>query len=113
MRDMNQLSSEERFGSVERGLVTSWEIGRRQAVLSPELAQSALRGELPLLPWKGGVDRALKKRFKYGVLNYLAEWQGLRNEDLNIDTEAESAHVCSKYGVKVIFTNDYEKYKNP
>ena len=71
-----------------------------------------MKGELPPLGWKGGVERKLKAREKIGTLMYLAQWQGLRGEDLDIDTEAEPQHVCTRTGMRVIFTGDYEKYKN-
>lgn len=112
VRDVDSLDFSERFGTEEQGLITSWEMGRRLAVRSPELADAALRGELPDLPWKGGVTQPLKKPFKYGALNYLAEYQGLRSEDLYINTDHEISIVCAKHGLKVIFTNDYEKLKN-
>ncbi len=78
----------------------------------PELAQRAENGELPVLVWKGGVEKKIKKREKYGTLNYLAQWQGLRGEDLNIDLSEELELICSKTGMKVIYTGDVKKYGN-
>lgn len=112
LRDLNSLSFAERFGTEERGLITAWECGRRLAEKSPDIAEAAIRGELPELPWKGGVAKYLIKPFKYGSLNYLAELQGLRGEDLCIDVDNEVSIVCSKYGLEVVFTNDYEKLKS-
>ena len=79
----------------------------------PELAEKAKRGELPVLAWKGGVERQLKKPEKYGTFKYLATWQGLRNEDLNIDPSVETGITCSRTGVKVIYTADSSKYNTP
>ena len=53
-----------------------------------------------------------KKKVKYGCLNYLAEWQGLRGVDLDIDLSEEREIICSKTGVKVIYTGDVTKYVN-
>jgi len=62
------------------------------------------------LGWKGGVDKKTKKGEKYGTLKYLAQWQGLRGEDLNIDLSDEPELICSRTGVKVIYTADFDKY---
>jgi hypothetical protein len=80
---------------------------------SPELAEKARNGELPVLGWKGGVEKKTQKNEKYGCLNYLAEWQGLRGEDLDIDLTEEREIVCSKTGMKVIYTGDATKYSEP
>ncbi|MCY1457890.1 hypothetical protein D9M71_752210 [compost metagenome] len=66
-----------------------------------------------MLGWKGGVERTLKKREKYGSLKYLAQWQGLRGEDLRIDTSNELTLNCSRTGMVVTFTPDATKYYNP
>lgn len=97
----------------DNGLIRCWEIGRERAVKQPELAQRCLAGELPVLGWKGGVERTLKKREKFGSLKYLAQWQGLRGEDLQIDTTAELTLNCSRTGMVVTFTPDQSKYYNP
>lgn len=78
----------------------------------PELARRAENGELPVLEWTGGVEKKIKIREKYGTLNYLAQWQGLRGEDLNIDLYEEPELICSKTGIKVIYTGDVRKYGN-
>lgn len=59
--------------------------------------------------WKGGVSRALKKKDKFGALQYLAQWQGLRGEDLSIDLEAEVILICSATDMVVTFTPDLTK----
>ena len=79
----------------------------------PTLSERALSGELPVLPWKGGVEKPTKKNVKYGPFFYLATWQGLRGEDLNIDMSKEVELVCSRTGMKVIYTGDVEKYAEP
>ncbi|MGB2833934.1 MAG: hypothetical protein WBC07_13380 [Methylotenera sp.] len=87
----------------DNGLIVSWERGRDKALEDPELAQKCLNGELPTLAWKGGVDKPIKGK-KYGSLFYLATWQGLRGEDLNVDLDLEVTLTCSKTNVQVIFT---------
>ncbi len=81
-------------------------------VTDPELATRAMNGELPPMGWKGGVEKQIKAKVKYGVLHYLAQWQGIRGDDLDIDLSQEPELTCSKTGVRVIFTLDFEKYKN-
>lgn len=109
LRKLELLPFEERFGDLEKGLVTSWEKGRLLAAKQPDIAAAALRGELPPLAWKGGVEKAIKIGQKIGALYYLAQWQGLRNESLSIDTNKEVTIVCSRTSVAVTFTNDCEK----
>ena len=107
------LTVEDLWHSEDRGLIICWEVGREMAEKEPELAEKAKLGELPVLAWKGGVERELKKPEKYGTFKYLATWQGLRNEDLNIDPSVETAITCSRTGVKVIYTADSSKYNTP
>ncbi|MSU93389.1 ATP-dependent endonuclease [Pseudomonas mandelii] len=104
------LSTFELWNSEDVGLIKCWEVGREKAKKQPELSESCCTGELPILGWKGGVDRTLKKLNKFGSLKYLAQWQGLRNEDLNLDSETEHTITCSKTGMIVTFTSDREKY---
>lgn len=104
------LSWDERWRGRDRGLIHCWELGRQQAERDPELAVRATCGELPILGWKGGVEKKLKTRRKYGTLFYLATWQGLRGEDLHVDLGREVTHICSKTGMHVIFTADASKY---
>jgi hypothetical protein len=84
-------------------MITCWEAGRDLREQNPELAARAECGELVPLPWKGGTHNAKKGAQKCGALQYLAMWQGLRGEDLNIDLEAEQTVHCSRTGVRVIF----------
>jgi hypothetical protein len=106
------LTWHERWKGDDKGLIICWEIGRELSQKEPELAELAKKGELPPLGWKGGVEIKTKKKQKYGTLFYLAQWQGLRGDDLNIDLSKEIELTCSKTGIKVIFTGDFEKYSN-
>jgi len=105
---------EDRFGRADGGLLVSWARGREKAREYPELASAAMRGELPVLPWKGGLRKPLNPGAKkYGALFYLAMWQGLRGDQLYIDTGANVSITCSKYGNTVIFTNDIKLLAPP
>ncbi|MBN2375036.1 MAG: hypothetical protein JXD22_01445 [Sedimentisphaerales bacterium] len=106
------LSWDARWIGRDKGLITCWELGRERRNKEPELAERAINGELPTLGWKGGVEKRIKKKEKYGTLYYLAEWQGLRGEDLDIDLSEEIELICSKTGMKVIYTGDVKKYGN-
>jgi len=106
------LTREELWEGHDRGLIKCWEIGRDRAQRFPELAQRCLAGELPVLGWKGGVSRSLKKTAKFGCLKYLAQWQGLRGEDLDIDLIQEHTLTCSGTHMIVTFTPDRSKYVN-
>jgi hypothetical protein len=114
-------SWEDCWGDVTLGLITSWERGRMKSEEMPELASRALKNELVMLPWKGGFNlpkpnaktkKKVSTAIKYGVFDYLAMWQGLRGEDLNIDTRKELSITCPREKREVIFTNNYGKYAN-
>lgn len=100
---------EDRMEGPDRGLINAWLAGRAKARESPELATRARNGELPMLPYRGGVDKAIKTRSKVGSLLYVAMWQGLRGEDLCIDMTAEPTLACSRFGVPVTYTLDISK----
>ena len=104
------LTWEERWKGHDQGLIACWERGREKRREDPELARKAEAGQLVVLPRKGGVEKATKKGAKYGTLFYLAMWQGLRSEDLNIDASDETAVVCTATGMTVVFTGDVKKY---
>ena len=106
-------SFDERWRGLDKGLITCWEVGRSKGLESPKLTERAKNGELPVLGWKGGVEKKIQKKEKYGSLNYLAQWQGLRGKDLDIDLTAEREIICAKTGMKVIFTCDAAKYTEP
>lgn len=99
----------ERIDGPDQGIVNAWLAGIAKRREGSQLQSQALAGELPLLPYKGGVERALKTKQKIGALHYLAMWQGLRGEDLRVDTEAEPELTCTRTGVLVSFTLDYAK----
>jgi len=103
---------EEQWKGADQGIIACWERGRAMRIENPERASQALLGQLVVLPWKGGVDKAIKKQTKYGTHFYLAMWQGLRGDDLEIDPEGEAALTCSATAMTVIFTSDYAKYAN-
>jgi hypothetical protein len=74
------------------------------------VAKQASAGQLVVLPWKGGVEREIKLKQKYGSLRYFAMWLGLRGEDLNVDISQEVIRICSVSNMTVIFTNDITKF---
>lgn len=95
----------ERWEGADRGLVCSWLRGIQKAKESPELAEQAIRGELPSLPWVGG-GKAIKAGTRTGALQYLAMWQGLRGDDLSIDPAIGATRTCTSTGMVVTFTGD-------
>ena len=114
-RDFSELKRDTQdfdilWNAADDGLIASWERGREKANEDPMLAQKALAGELPVLPWRGGVPKEIKSKVKHGNFRYLAMWQGLRSSDLDIDPAQELILVCSSTGVHVTFTSDINKY---
>jgi DNA helicase-2/ATP-dependent DNA helicase PcrA len=107
--DRQGLSWEQTWQGADRGLIKCWETGRALAQQDSELAQRCKSGALPPLNWKGGVSRLLKKKDKCGALQYLAQWQGLRGEDLCISLDAELTKTCFSTGMVVTFTPDLTK----
>lgn len=101
---------DERWNAADGGLFACWERGREKRLEDSTLAAQAADGQLVVLPWKGGVERAIKKKQKFGTLYYLAMWQGLRGEDLNIDKAEETVLTCTATGLAVVFTGDPAKY---
>lgn len=99
------LDYDERINGPDRGLINAWFVGRKLAGRNPDLALRAKNGELPVLGVKGGVSRKIKAD-KTGSLWYLAQWQGLRGEDLDIMLDVDVMMVCSRTGVKVLYTLD-------
>lgn len=103
----NSLSWNEHWKGDDNGLITCWEVGRELRQSNPELAQQAENGELPILGWRGGVDPKVKKQEKKsGTLNYLAQWQGLTGQDLNIDLEGGAGMTCTKTNVVVTYSKN-------
>ena len=110
---LRELASwEEKWRGSDKGLITAWEVGRRLAESEPELSVRAKNSELPATGYKGGVEKKLKKEIKYGPLHYMAELQGLRGEDLDVDLEKEVELVCSRTNQHVILTPEIKKYAN-
>ena len=104
------LSWDELWKGHDKGLIKCWEVGREKRASNPDLAKKVELDELPVLGWKGGVEKKLKQKEKYGSLYYLAQWQGLRGENLNINYTAETKLTCSRTGVTVIYTPDLSEY---
>jgi len=82
------------------------------AVAKPDLATRASDGELVVLVWKGGFEKKLDGQ-KYGTLQYLATWQGLRGDGLDIDMVSETSVTCTKTGMTVVYTAEVAKYAKP
>ena len=98
---------ESRWEGPDIGLTCSWLRGIEKARNEPALRDAALRGELPVLAWKGG-GAAIKAGKRLGSLHYLATWQGLRGEDLNIDSEVGAVLTCTLTGIVATFTDDVQ-----
>ncbi len=109
----SERSWEERWCGADAGLITVWTRGRQRALEEPLLAEAAKRGELIVLNWKGGIAQPPKSGRKFGSLEYLASWQGLRGDPLVIEMDSETALTCSRTGVVVTFTSDPKKYGAP
>jgi hypothetical protein len=102
------LDYDERINGPDRGLINAWFVGRNRAQRDCDLVARIMAGELPVLAVKGGVEKKVRVD-KVGSLWYLATWQGLRGDDLDIDTESEYSMVCSRFGVRVVYTFDLAK----
>lgn len=111
--DRENLTWEETWKREDKGLIKNYEVGRALGIKNPELVEKAKNGELPVLGYKGGVEKALIKKEKIGALNYIAKWQALRGENLDIDLDKEIVLTCTKTDMIVTFTMDLEKLKNP
>lgn len=103
------LEWDERWNGKDCGLINCWEVGRSTALINPDLAVAAKRGELPELPFEGGIAGKPKSPNKYGHLNYYAMWLGLRNESLLIDMAGEHQVTCKRTNLTKIFTADLLK----
>ena len=102
-------SFEELWCGPDQGLICCWLRGLEKAKENPELALKAKNGELPVLSWKGGVEKKLQSGVKVGSINYVATWQGLRGDNLNVDPDVEREIECSRTRVKVTFTSSIER----
>lgn len=101
---------EERWNHSDMGLIACWERGREKGREDPALLAQANDGQLVILPWKGGIEKVIKKKQKFGTYSYFAMWQGLRGEDLDIDTQKEIEITCTATKMTVVFTSDSTKY---
>jgi len=89
----------------DTGLIWCWERGRQYRTEAPERSCRAVNGELVPDGWRGGVEKKLKDPLKKnGTLQYLATWQGMRGEDLDIDLDGERIIVCSRFDQSVRFS---------
>lgn len=98
-----------RMNGPDGGIVNAWLAGRDLRGSRPDLAAAASAGQLPVLPYRGGVDRPIKRKDKLGSLLYVAMWQGLRSDDLNVDASKDVQLVCTRHGVPVTFTPDWQR----
>jgi hypothetical protein len=103
------LSYEEVWHGPDKALICCWEVGRQLRAKDPEIATRATKGELVTLPWKGGTGTLeelpadKKSSTRYGTLKYLAMWQGLRGDELDIELELQTTIVCTRTKRPVIF----------
>jgi hypothetical protein len=111
--DRENITWKETWEQEDKGLIKNYEVGRALGIKNPELVEKAKNGELPVLGYKGGVEKALIKKEKIGALNYIAKWQAFRGENLDIDLDKEVVLTCTKTDITVTFTMVLEKLKNP
>jgi len=100
------LSWHERWDREDNGLIACWENGRELSEKDPEKAAQAKQGELIRMGWTGGVSEKLAQKVFHGTLFYLAKWQGLRGDDLDIDVDGDTVLVCSKSGQIVKYNSE-------
>lgn len=101
-----------RLNGPDRGLINAWQAGLNFRANNAELVEKALAGELPPLPFRGGVERKIQAQNKIGSLCYVAMWHGLRGEDLHLDTDQSIQMVCSATQVPVTYTLDMDALFN-
>ncbi len=109
------LSYDERENQEDNGLISAWEVGRNQAKKDEEFASKVINGALPVSVFKGGFKKKLDTiYFKYATFKYLAQLQGLKGIDLDIDTDRDDGLelVCSETGMKSIFSADINHFKD-
>lgn len=99
------LSWHERWDADDNGLIACWENGRELALKNPAKAEQARNGELIRFGWTGGVSEKLKADVFHGSLFYLAKWQGLRGDNLDIDVDADTVLTCTKTGQVVRYNS--------
>jgi hypothetical protein len=94
------------------GLIACWERGRKMRAADPDLAERVDGGELVRLNYRGGVRKELKAEIVMGTLSYLAQWQGIRSEDLDIAPYEERVMVCSRFNQAVAYSGA-ASFSNP
>lgn len=92
-----------RWDGIDDGLIAAWEAGRELAQRDTLTAALARVGVLVPLPWKGGLTEPMPAGRKLGTLYYLATWQGLRGDDLDVDTLVGAEWTCTLTGMAVRF----------
>lgn len=98
------LTWEQRWQGPDDGLIACWEAGQEMRHARPDEALRAEAGQLLPLPWTGGLYKPLADNTKKrGTLYYLAMWQGLRGDDLDIDSSASITLACTLHGSSVLF----------
>lgn len=107
------LSHDEFWNKADKGLIKCWEVGRTLRFKNSALKTQCEAGELPVLGWKGGLNSIDKKNKKFGSLKYLAQWQGIRGENLSIDDSIETTITCSRTKTSVSFTATRKQYLEP
>lgn len=92
------LSWNELWRGSDNGLIYCWERGRQYVAEAPDDVAKAKRGELVPIWWRGGVRKSLKDGVikKDGTLQYLATWQGMREQDLDIDIDGVHSLTCTR-----------------
>lgn len=105
------LTWQQRWEGPDGGLIACWERGRTKRLEDAELAARASLGELIVLPWKGGIEK-LAKASKFGSYFYLAIFQGLRGDPLDIDPSVDTSRTCARTQVTVTYTSDRSKFAN-
>ena len=99
------LTWDEMWAGPDNGLIFCWERGREERLERADDAERADRGELVGLTWKGGVKKKLRVDLARGTLQYLATWQGIRGNDLDLDTEGETILTCTRTKQAVCFSS--------
>lgn len=103
------LTWQQRWEGPDGGLIACWERGRAKRLEDAELVSRTLRDELVVLPWKGGIDKPVKGS-RFGSYFYLAMFQGLRGEPLDIDPSVETSRTCARTQVTVTYTSERSKF---
>ena len=121
-RDADSVAK--RFDGPDKGLITAWEVGRKMRAKNHHLLKYYDLGALPMDGFKGGAfdveayEKALKEGTEYefpvtpleGTLHYLAQLQGLKGENLSVDTDKEYTLTCKLSNRTCKLTNNASRY---